>query len=154
MPPRVMEIQTKFHGPLAIGETDLLTVDRPPILGFQGYTRYVLLPHHAESPFLYLQSVEQRDLCFIVADPLLWVPDYRVPASEVADLGEPDEWAVLALCTILTAGEGVTINLRSPLVVARTLRRGGQIVLSLPYPHRFPITLQGDMHCAGVNEKI
>lgn len=149
----MMEIVTKFHGPLTIGEADLLTIDRPPILGFQGYTRYVLLPHHAESPFLYLQSAERTDLCFIVADPLLWVPDYRVPAAEVANLGDPGEWAVLALCTIVRAG-GVTLNLRSPLVVARTLRRGGQIVLSLPYPHQFPITLQGDMSRAGVNEKI
>ncbi len=147
-------IPTKFHGPLAIGEADLLTIDRPPILGFQRYTQYVLLPHQPASPFLYLQSAEQRDLCFIVADPLLWVPDYRVPADEVADLGTPDSWAVLVLCTIARAGAGVTINLRSPLVVARPLRRGGQIVLSLPYPHQYPITLQGDMSCAGVNEKI
>ena len=148
-----MNIQTKFHGIMTVNQADLLVIDQPPILGFSYLSRFVLLPHAIDSPFLYLQSVEDPGICFIVADPLLWVPDYAIPESDPSSLGRPDEWAVLVLCTIEAMGGQVTANLRSPLVINRAARRGGQYVLSVAYPLQFPIVQQEDSH-AGVDQKV
>ncbi|MCY0878405.1 MAG: flagellar assembly protein FliW [Firmicutes bacterium] len=131
-------IQTRFHGAIAIDEGDLLHIDYE-ILGFEQERQFVLLPHRPDSPFLYLQSATTPSLAFVCIDPLLRVPDYQLPRDELpAALGDPSDWAVLALCTI---GNGFppTMNLRSPLIFNRETRHGGQFVLSLPYPIQYPL---------------
>lgn len=145
-----MQIQTKFHGTLEVGPNDLVNLVQP-ILGFAHVRRFVLLPHSQESPFLYLQSIERGDLCFIVVDPLIFFPGYTLPTEDIWDLGTPDEWAVLSLCTI-TSEQKITINLRSPIVINKNSRKGGQFVLALGYPHQYPI-LQEDAH-ASLNPEI
>lgn len=132
-----MQVATRFHGSLVIQEKDIITLDYE-ILGFPHHRHYILLPHRADSPFLYLQSTDTPELAFITIDPLLKVPDYRVPPEDVADLGDPKDWAVLCLCTI-EGGQAGTMNLRSPLVINRQTRRGGQFILSIPYPFRYPL---------------
>ncbi len=148
-----MNIQTKFHGTIEVPDADLLLIDQPPLLGFSGLTRFLLLPHAPDSPFLYLQSAENPGICFVVVDPLLWIPDYAIPEADVSDLGSKENWAALTLCTIDPRGGQVTANLRSPLVVNKVSRRGGQFVLSVPYPHQFPLMQQEDSH-AGLNQKV
>lgn len=134
----MVTIDTRFHGSLSVDETDILTVDYE-ILGFPRETQFVLLPHRPDSPFLYLQSLRTPALAFIAVDPLLRVPDYQVPAQDIpAALGDSDAWAVLCLCTI-GADAPPSMNLRSPLIFNRHSRRGGQFVLSLPYPIQYPL---------------
>lgn len=148
-----MVIQTKFHGAMEVHDSDVLLIDQPPLLGFSHLVRFILLPHAKDSPFLYLQSLESPGVCFIAVDPLLWVADYAVPAGDISDLGAPHEWAALTLCTIDAKGGRVTANLRSPIVINQRTRHGGQYVLSVPYPHQFPLTEQEDSH-AGLNQKV
>ncbi|MCY0899168.1 MAG: flagellar assembly protein FliW [Firmicutes bacterium] len=131
-------IDTRFHGPITVDDRDLLYIDYE-ILGFSREREFVLLPHRHDSPFLYLQSTMTPSLAFICIDPLLRFPQYQVPQDEIpAALGDPSQWAVLALCTI---GNGYppTMNLRSPLIFNRETRHGGQFVLSLPYPVQYPL---------------
>ena len=148
-----MNIQTKFHGTVELHDTDVLLIDRPPLLGFSHLSRFLLLPHAQDSPFLYLQSAENPRICFVVVDPLVWVSDYAIPEEDITDLGSRDDWAALTVCTIDPQGGQVTANLRSPLVINKTTRRGGQFVLSVPYPHQFPLMQQEDSH-AGLNQKV
>ncbi|MBX5467178.1 MAG: flagellar assembly protein FliW [Firmicutes bacterium] len=130
-----MQIATRFHGAMEVREEDIIVLDHP-ILGFGEAQRFVLYPHR-DSPFLFLQSVDFGPLCFIVIDPLVVVRDYQIPAQDVTDLGPPEEWAVLCLCTM--DKRQITVNLRSPVVINKNTRHGGQYVLSVPYPFQFPI---------------
>jgi flagellar assembly factor FliW len=131
-------INTRFHGTIALPDSDVLTVDYP-ILGFPAEREFVLLPHRPDSPFLYLQSIRTHNLAFVAIDPLLRFPDYQVPQTEIpSELGPSSEWAVLCLCT-LRNGQTPTMNLKSPLIFNRESRRGGQFVLSLPYPLQYPL---------------
>ncbi len=138
-------IQTRFHGEITISSRDILTLDQE-ILGFPKHRQFVLLPHHQDSPFLYLQSVSDSQLAFIVIDPLTFKPDYKVPPDEVAGLGNPDFWAILCICTVSHGGSGdglqATANLKSPLIINRQTRRGGQFVLSLPYSFEYPLLVE------------
>lgn len=135
-------IRTRFHGEITISEKDILVMDYD-ILGFSQAKEYVLLPHRADSPFLYLQSVTDPALAFIVIDPLTFDPDYTLPLEELPDLGDPQSWAVLCICTVSRSAKGTleaTANLKSPLIINRQTRHGGQFVLSLPYSYRYPLT--------------
>ncbi|OLZ10243.1 flagellar assembly protein FliW [Sulfobacillus thermosulfidooxidans] len=135
-------IQTRFHGEITISASDILVMDQE-ILGFAKHRQFVLLPHHPESPFLYLQSVTDPQLAFIVIDPLTFKPDYVVPEEEVPGLGNPEFWAILCICTVGQSANGqglyATANLKSPLIFNRQTRHGGQFVLSLPYPFEYPL---------------
>ncbi len=148
-----MNIQTKFHGTMELHDADMLFIDCPPLLGFSQFTRFLLLPHAKDSPFLYLQSTQNPGICFVVVDPWLWIPEYVVPEGEITELGPKGAWAVLVVCTIDVASGLVTANLRSPLVINQASRRGGQYVLTVPYPHQFPLTPEEDSH-ASLNQKV
>ena len=130
-------IETRFHGTITIQESDILTLDYE-ILGFIGERQFVLLPHRSDSPFLYLQSLSTPGLAFICIDPLLKVPDYELPVEEIPDLGNPTDWAILCLCTVGN-GHNASMNLKSPLIINRQTRHGGQFVLSLPYSLQYPL---------------
>lgn len=134
----MLTIETRFHGAITVNDTDILTIDYE-ILGFPGEKRFLLLPHQPDSPFLYLQSVQTPSLAFVAIDPLIRFPEYQIPSGEIPEaLGDSSEWAVLCLCT-MGNGEAPSMNLRSPLVFNRHTRRGGQFVLSLPYPIQYPL---------------
>ncbi|CAB1128039.1 Flagellar assembly factor FliW [Candidatus Hydrogenisulfobacillus filiaventi] len=134
------EIATRFFGRLQVREEDLLTCERP-ILGFEAYRRYVLLPVQPDNPFLYLQSADEPALAFVVIDPLVFFPDYAVAPGDVdlAVAGPPDDWAVLVLLTFEAGRNQPAANLRSPLVFNRWTRRGGQFILSTPWGYQVPL---------------
>ncbi len=132
-----MIVETRFHGPLTVKPEDIITMDYE-ILGFAQHRHFILVPHRSDSPFLYLQSTTESTLSFVVIDPLVVMPDYSLPLEELPDLGDPQLWAILCLCTVGQGGPG-TVNLRSPLIINRETRRGGQFVLSLPYSHQHPL---------------
>ncbi len=128
---------TRHWGTVEVPDDRVVTLTEP-LLGFPEQRRFVLLPAGPTSPFIYLQSADDPTLAFVAIDPLVLVPDYEVPPAEAAAYGSPDEWAVLVLCTI-TASER-SANLRSPLVINRRTREGGQVVLSLPYPFQHALS--------------
>ncbi len=134
----MLTIDTRFHGTLTVEDTDILRVDYE-IIGFAEEKSFILLPHRPDSPFLYLQSTITASLAFVAIDPLLRVPDYQIPASDIPQaLGESRDWAVLCLCT-LGNGQTPSMNLKSPLIFNRQSRHGGQFVLSWPYPLQHPL---------------
>lgn len=142
----MVRIATRYWGELELADDAVVTFTQE-ILGFPEYRRYVLLPAPPPSPFIYIQSVDEPSLSFLALDPLVIVPDYAVPPEEAQAFGAPDDWAVLVLCTVSPTEQ--TANLRSPLVINRKTRMGGQVVLSLPYPFRQP--LQTRAHADGGN---
>lgn len=63
-------IATRF-GPLPIEEAQIIHC-ASPILGFEDHQRYILLDHAPHRPFLWLQSVDNSELSFLLADPALF----------------------------------------------------------------------------------
>ncbi|MES3034830.1 MAG: flagellar assembly protein FliW [Gemmatimonadota bacterium] len=82
---------------------------------------------------VWLQSVDDPALTFLLADPFAVVPGFEIelPATDLAALGvgsAPD--ALLLLVVVqLDGGAPVSANLQSPIVIDRTNRRGRQVVL-------------------------
>jgi len=126
-----MRIQTSRFGELTVDEQRIITFPNG-LLGFPDDKKYVLLESAQDASFWWLQSIELAELAFVVTDPTLFVPTYRVPISQqqmqALGLGSMDQAQVFV---IVNKRENVlTGNLQGPLVVHVERRTGEQLVLS------------------------
>ena len=108
-----MEIETTRFGHVEIDESLIITVP-DGILGFEGLNRFIILDHFdKESPFKWLQSIEDPSLAFVITDPLIFVPDYKakihkdeISSIELSDPIKPSLWSLLI-------SSGITVRLPS-----------------------------------------
>ncbi|MBC7230043.1 MAG: flagellar assembly protein FliW [Actinobacteria bacterium] len=105
------------------------------ILGFPAYREFVLLEHR-QGPFMWLQSLEEPSLAFLVADPWNFFPDYapEIPDEDVEalELEEPYNFSVFCFVTVPERVEMTSVNLKGPTVVNLNTRRAKQVVLLNP----------------------
>ena len=114
------------------------------VIGFPDRSEFGLanLPDPRFEKFKLLQSLDDTDLSFLVL-PLEFLPDAIDPADreEVVEALsiEASKAAFLLIVTVRKAADGVklSVNLRAPVVIDTTDRRGRQVVLSnSAYPVR------------------
>lgn len=107
------------------------------ILGFEQYSRYVLLDIKGpEFPFQWLQSVEDRDLAFLLYDPVYTYKHYCPPVSalDLADLGLRDIGCAIVKCIVTVPSDPMlaTANFQAPLIINVENRLAKQVVTGLP----------------------
>jgi len=112
---------------------DILTIV-DGLIGFPDSTHYVLVCSKPESPFRWLQSIEEPELAFLVVDPANYFPDYRpsMPDSMATALELTEETPRIVYCTVsIPAGkpEDMTLNLLAPIVINATKRIACQTVV-------------------------
>jgi len=146
----VLQVETTRFGKIEIQDRDVLSLSRG-LIGFPELKRYVLLDHDENSPFKWLQSLDDGNIAFVLINPLLFKPDYmvEVPEAEVSELDlEKEEDAVISVViTMPTNPHTMTANLRAPLVFNIRNRKGKQIILSRQeYTTRHNIMLEVKRH--------
>lgn len=124
-------IRTKAGTEVEVGEEQI--VDLPEgLLGFSDFHAYALLPHGDESPFLWLQSIDEPELAFITIDPRVFAEGYRpeVASGDLAPIGLDGVVGaiVLAIVVIPDDPRRMTANLQGPLVINPATRRGLQVI--------------------------
>jgi flagellar assembly factor FliW len=128
-----MLLDTRHFGPLEISEDDIILFPRG-ILGFEELERYVIIDHVDCQPFRWLQSVDAPELAFVIVNPLVFFPDYRVTvhAKEVADIGveNPHDVEISVIVTIPTQIDRMSANLQGPVLVNNRTRTAKQLVLT------------------------
>ena len=100
--------------------------------GFVALRNFALVETQRED-LVWLQSVDDADVTFLLADPFAAVAGFEVeiPTADLATLGSSgseDSLLVLAVAQ-LEAGRPTTANLQSPIVIDRERRVGRQVVL-------------------------
>ncbi len=104
------------------------------LLGFESCRRFVILEHGPETPFKWLQGVDDPDLAFVILNPAEFLPGYTVELGrdDVVKLGlkEAGEAAVYVLVVIPEDPSQMTANLQGPLVLNAERRLGRQVVLA------------------------
>ncbi len=136
-----MVIETSRFGTVEVDENRLIEFPKG-ILGFPSQQKYALIQTGEESSFYWLQSVDRAELAFVVCDPRLFVPDYRVPirADELAQLGLESPSGAQVFVIVNKVQEMLTGNLQGPLVVNVETRVAKQLVLSdRRYTTRHPL---------------
>ncbi|MBX3111117.1 MAG: flagellar assembly protein FliW [Fimbriimonadaceae bacterium] len=139
-------VQTTRFGLVPYAAADVVTFTHG-LLGFPGLRDFVLVNHKDDSPFRWLQSVEDGDTAFLVVDPANYVADYapEMPPHDAEAVGADAETPVLVY-TIVTIPRGrptdMTINLAGPIVINAATGKAVQVVVegdAYPIRHRvFP----------------
>lgn len=130
-----MIINTKNFGELTIGESDKIHFEEG-LLGFEDKREFVLLNNYDTEdpvPFMWLQSVDDPELTFVVSIPFFLKPDYEFEIEDQdckqMDIQKPDNVGVYSICKIQDSVENMTFNLKSPIIINATNRKAKQIIL-------------------------
>ncbi len=136
-----MIIKTRDFGEEEISEE--VIIDFPNgVYAFEENKRFVLLSPCGEDKYpMWLQSVDNPNLCFIVFDPREFVPDYSVELDkETKELLKADGAELDLLCMAVVPDEYIntTLNLKSPIVINSEAKKGVQVIAAENYPLKFP----------------
>lgn len=136
-----MIIKTRDFGEEEISEE--VIIDFPNgVYAFEENKRFVLLSPCGEDKYpMWLQSVDNPNLCFIVFDPREFVPDYSVELDkETKELLKADGAELDLLCMAVVPDEYIntTLNLKSPIVINSVAKKGVQVIAAENYPLKFP----------------
>ncbi len=115
------------------------------IIGFEELSHFVLF--ELEPPLYLLQSAEDPHTGFVVLDPFLVDPSYRIPAREeceLLDLEDDDRRSALAVVTLSADGLPQSANLRAPIVLNASKKLGTQLILQEDRGVRHPLTVGRD----------
>ena len=128
-----MEIKTTRFGDIEIDENLIITLPEG-ILGFEDIKRYIILDHFdKESPFKWLQSVEDPSLAFVITDPLIFVPDYKTKVSKEEiksiKLSDAGKAIIVVIVNIKRDHSEITINLQGPIVINAEKKLAKQVVI-------------------------
>ena len=129
-----MKLLTKPYGEIEVDERQVLTFPNG-LLGFEGQRRWALIDS-TQAPFLWLQSLEDPNLAFVLLTPDFFRPDYALDLSEMDRecLANPDDddLLVFAICTIPEDQSRMTANLQGPVVINRKAGLGRQTIQASP----------------------
>ena len=130
-----MKYETARFGSVEIQDKDILLFPGA-LYGFDQEKEFVILPldPKIESPMEWLQSLRSRELAFIVTDPFLFVPEYKMVLSDSEmdqlKLESMESVAVRVIVTIPKVHSEMTANLVAPLVINQKNRLAKQVVLT------------------------
>ena len=130
-----MKYETARFGSLEIQGQDIL-VFPDALYGFDQEKEFALLPLDPtiESPMEWLQSLTSRELAFIVTDPFLFIPEYKMVLSdsEQTQLGieSMESVVVRVIVTIPKVHTEMTANLVAPIVINKKKGLAKQVVLT------------------------
>ncbi len=130
-----MKVETSRFGTLEISENEIIKFPEG-LYGFEKETDFTLLPFNpnVESPMEWMQSLKTSHLAFVVTDPYLYLPDYKLKLSpedkKIVQLEEDGPFLTRAIVTIPENYSEMTANLIAPLVINKDKGVAKQFVLT------------------------
>ena len=129
----MINVKTTRFGEIEIDDSDVIELPSG-LIGFPELKKYVLLDHDKDSPFKWLQSLDDGAIAFVLINPLLFKPDYTVEVTEAEvsdlDLTAEEDAVISVIITMPSNPQNMTANLKAPLVFNLKNRQGKQIILS------------------------
>lgn len=130
------QFQTKYFGEVSVEEDRVIHFNEG-LPGFESQKDFVILNNHDTEdpvPFMWLQSMTDPDLAFVVSIPFFLRPDYEfeIPTEicNTLELTSADEAGIYTICHIGGSVDSMTFNLRSPIVINANNRKAVQLILS------------------------
>ena len=153
-----MKLVTTRFGEIDIDEMKTIEMTGGGILGFERLKCFALMLQDEKTPFLWLQSLEEGSVAFVVMNSFVAHPDYApvIDSASQALLGieKPEDALLLSIVTIRNSPFRVTVNLKAPLVINLKTLRARQVIIETPdYPIQHDLALkrpvEGDVPAAG-----
>lgn len=127
-----MKIVSSKLGEIEYKEDDIITLSSP-FLGFPELSDFLLISNESSYPFLWFQSVEDPDICFVVVEAATFFKDYNPTLNkrEIKVLAVDDIKEVKIFCIVVVPDDPKmsTANLRAPLVINFAKKLAKQIIL-------------------------
>lgn len=126
-----MIIETSRFGGIEVDDQRFLNFPKG-LLGFPDDREFALIQTGENSAFYWMQAVHRPELAFVVCDPRLFVPDYRVAvkAEDLTHIGLTDTGGTQVFVIVNKSDDVLTGNLQGPLIINVATRVGKQLVLS------------------------
>lgn len=128
-----MKIQTKFFGEVNVDEDQKWTFPKG-IPGFDEEKEFALLPLEGNTVFQVLQSINTKDIAFIVANPYHIAQNYSFDIDEATihtlDIQKEEEVMVLGVLSLKDPFETSTINLQAPLIFNTDTKKAKQMIIN------------------------
>lgn len=131
-----MRFETKYFGEVEVEENKIIDFE-DGLPGFENRHKFVILNNYDTEepvPFMWLQSVDDPELAFVISIPFFLRPDYEleIPESTVEkmEITSPEDVGVYAICKISGRVEDMMFNLRNPIVVNAKNHKGAQLILN------------------------
>lgn len=140
-----MKITSKEFGEFEVKDEDIIKFNRP-IFGFEDKESFIILRDSPEDDIMYLQSIEDENLHFIIVDPYAVLPKYepqlssdditalKIKKAEISDL----RYMLIAIITENI--ENSVVNLKNPIVINSKNKQAIQAMLeNEDYIMRYPL---------------
>lgn len=128
----MVKIKTIRFGEVEVAESRVIMMTGG-ILGFPASEKYVVLDHEEDSPFKWLQSVDEPDLAFAITDPLYFFPEYNIQIKKeelsALNINDVKDLVIFVILSLRSDPEDMTANLQGPIIVNSGNMYGRQIVL-------------------------
>ncbi len=127
-----MTVDTKAYGQVEIDERQRIEVPQG-LYGFEGLHEFVLMDAR-QRPFYWLQSIEVREVAFVLIDPKVLRPDYNADLDpmDMESLGlndtDDERYLEFAIVTIPDDRQDMTANLQGPILINRESRQARQCI--------------------------
>lgn len=127
-----MRIATKYFGEIDIEEIDIWHFTKG-IPGFLNEKQFVLFPLEGQEFLFVMQSVQTKEIAFIVANPFAFFRDYDFSLEEQVveylNITTPENVLSLVILTIIDPFLTATANLQAPLILNRENKQAKQVIL-------------------------
>lgn len=129
-----MKITTTRFGEIEIDESLVFNFIEP-ILGYENLESFALLDHSPDSPFKWLQAVEDPNIAFPITFPAFFGINYEfvIPEDKAKKLELSSAENLLSFnisCIPRGNPQNATINLAGPIVVNMDNKKSMQLVLT------------------------
>jgi len=128
-----MQIDTVRFGLVDVDEKKLILFENG-IPGLDEYRKYALLQFEESYPIIWLQSVDDGEICLPVLDTFAVLTGYvfDIDDEDVKELGleGPEELHVVSVLVIPDDIHKMTVNLAAPIIINTATGKAKQIMLS------------------------
>lgn len=128
-----MILQTKYFGELDIKESDIIRFNHG-LPGFERVKKFVLIDNEEkDSPFKWLQGINEPKPAFVLVDPFVIRKDYEVNLNDDVlkelEITEPTSASVYCIVVVPEDINKMTVNLQAPLIINNVKNLGRQLIL-------------------------
>lgn len=127
-----MDVKTKTMGVKEVDSSQIVTFP-DGLFGFEDFKKYAVIDSEYE-PFIWLQSVDNEKLAFLIVDPFIICSNYEADIDDESlkkiNVKSPEDVIVMAIVTVPSDGSHITANLQGPIVINKKNNLCEQVILS------------------------
>ena len=131
-------VRSRVFGELEVSEENIIFFEEG-IPAFENLKKFVIVKED-QSPFYWLQSVEDKDIAFVIINPFEIKPDYEFDLPDEIvnklEITSAEDVAVFCIVVIPEDVKQTRVNLKAPVIINVNKRKGMQYLLD---DERYPL---------------